>query len=378
MKYSLPGLFVSKCLPEDTKFVVTSDAIRVSRVLCIFFLMYVHVYSGSSGDFPTIGRFDLDDIIYRFFTDLLGRSSVPLLTIISGWLYFKSTESYRTVIGKKYRSLLVPLVVWNLIGLLALIGQSYISGKSGQLPTDTLSLINSITALYGQPADYPIAFLRDLFVVFLIAPLLRMAINSRFSAIAMVCGIAFGMFFTYTPIILRPTMIPFFMLGMWTSRKGGIIPKPALVIAALVVAVATFFDKMAAIFSDQNILIPGGNLLMRVSIAYIFWTIAYEIANRTHFKQMLLHLEPYMFFTFCSHAIFFKVFSIVGKMIFGDAHSNAYPIYFVIQPFIGLAFGIIASIILCRTVPTIFRVLNAGKLLPSRASVRMPKPTNSQ
>src|SRR3546814_7029973 len=51
--------------------------------------------------------------------ELLGRSSVPLLSIISGWLVMSSVakRSYGQFVGGKAKSLLLPMVLWNLTTL---------------------------------------------------------------------------------------------------------------------------------------------------------------------------------------------------------------------------------------------------------------------
>jgi hypothetical protein len=55
---------------------VSSDAIRIARVLCIVCMAYVHMRQPNV-DFP---------IVWAVVVDTLGRASVPLLSVISGYL----------------------------------------------------------------------------------------------------------------------------------------------------------------------------------------------------------------------------------------------------------------------------------------------------
>src|SRR3546814_1653028 len=54
---------------------------------------------------------------YWTLIELFGRSSVPLLSIISGWLVMASVSKrdYAQFAGGKAKSLLLPMVAWNLI-----------------------------------------------------------------------------------------------------------------------------------------------------------------------------------------------------------------------------------------------------------------------
>src|SRR3546814_10754916 len=49
--------------------------------------------------------------------ELLGRSAVPLLGMISGWLVAGSAShrTYGALIGGKTRTILLPMLLWNLL-----------------------------------------------------------------------------------------------------------------------------------------------------------------------------------------------------------------------------------------------------------------------
>src|SRR3546814_5882313 len=59
--------------------------------------------------------------------ELLGRSAVPLLGMISGWLVAGSAShrTYGAFIGGKTRTILLPMLLWNLLALMIISGGAY-------------------------------------------------------------------------------------------------------------------------------------------------------------------------------------------------------------------------------------------------------------
>lgn len=118
------------------------------------------------------------DYIKAFFTHGVFRATVPVLTVLSGFLIFQFNLHLRPIklFSKKTKAVLVPLILWNIPFVIAI----YISQKYSVLshefsavlyPFDLLSWINALTGLFDQPANYPLNFLRDLFAVSLLAPI---------------------------------------------------------------------------------------------------------------------------------------------------------------------------------------------------------------
>ncbi len=107
-----------------------SDRVRIARFLCIFLMMFVHVEPGISTNVydRDAGGFDL---IYFVFARLLGLSSVSLLSVVSG--YFVVASQGKAGFGRfalsKARTLVVPLIAWNLLMLALLAAYGQLTGK---------------------------------------------------------------------------------------------------------------------------------------------------------------------------------------------------------------------------------------------------------
>lgn len=69
-------------------------AIKICRVLCIFFMTYVHVNPGLpawQGDIPQTTA-----VLGYGLSEVLGRSSVPALSILGGYSLFQRSSVART------------------------------------------------------------------------------------------------------------------------------------------------------------------------------------------------------------------------------------------------------------------------------------------
>ena len=81
------GRAAPPALPRDL-----SDAIRIARVVCILSMVSVHVWPGATrvlaADTPFSGFFQV-------MIEYLGRGSVPLLSLVSGYLLTISAQGSR-------------------------------------------------------------------------------------------------------------------------------------------------------------------------------------------------------------------------------------------------------------------------------------------
>jgi surface polysaccharide O-acyltransferase-like enzyme len=349
-----------------------SEGIRITRVLCIFFVMFVHVWPGT-GQFDASRGVSGWDLTYHVFTDILGRSSVPLLTIVSGWLVARTFRGWRELVSSRVRSLLVPLALWNAIMVAALLAYSQVGDAGWAQPQTALGWLNAVMALTAEPATVPLAFLRDLFVCVLLAPLILKALETRKPYMAgAVMAVALGWFLIAGPtwLLLRPMILVLFTLGIILATfrfdVGRSIVSPLwLGVAALVIG-ATFAVDIATLSGSQPVQGLAADLMdlgRRVAVAYTFWTVAVTLAG-SRLGAKLSGLEPYIFFVFCSHVLVMKAMIPIGREVFGGYYSPLYPAYFFLQPVLSLVIGVAACWTLARAAPAILKPLNAGKLPP--------------
>jgi surface polysaccharide O-acyltransferase-like enzyme len=295
--------------------------------------------------------------------DVLGRSSVPLLTVISGWLYFESTrKKYFFLVWTKLKSLIMPMIIWSTITLLLVFVYVIITKKTDELPKGIWSLANSLFAISGPPISLQLGFLRDLFVIFLFSPLIRF-LEKKLGILFLVLLAAASIIMPNSVILLRTQIVFFFVAGIYLARKKiWHVPVSWLVVAIVMVAVLFSMNMMALAQNRPAFDFYGRELILRMSVGVAVWYLAIQLSRRS--KSLLTYLEPYAFLAFCSHVIVFRAFSIIGVKVFGGLASPLYPIYFTIQPIIGFAVALAFGWLMVRIAPSLLRPLNAGKLVP--------------
>ncbi len=363
-----------------------SERVRIARFLCIFLMMFVHVEPGISTNVydRDAGGFDL---IYFVFARLLGLSSVSLLSVVSG--YFVVASQGKAGFGRfalsKARTLVVPLIAWNLLMLALLAAYGQLTGKWQQMPEFTLvGMADALLALTKWPLDVPLWFLRDLFVCCLLSPLLFMGLK-RAPVIVMLVLAAYMVFGENWLILLRPQLLLFFALGMWLrlSRTA----EPAIDRAArwllpgLAVMVALYlaFRIENVLFGEMDdTLRLTLDSLLRITMAAGFWLLT-DVILRSRFAAGFLRFEPYAFFLFCSHAIFFHFAALVFRRLFGNYGSDLFAVTFFALPLLAVLGAIVGLQLIDRSRKLLF-LFNAGRGLdPSRSAItRDAQPARSR
>lgn len=165
-------------------------------------------------------------VLFSFF------SVVPLLSMISGWLFFSFAASearaaLATRIRKRFGTLYLPLVFWNALFLVVTFGL-YAANPSHPL-FDSLNIdfsdatwrqyTNAIFALTQHPIGFQFWFVRDLFVSVLVSPILWFFLRRAAWIGATILG---GCWLADidTVVFFRPDVVLFFFLGGLVRQHG--------------------------------------------------------------------------------------------------------------------------------------------------------------
>ena len=258
----------------------SSDAISVARVICIIFMSYVHLHFA-----------EIPDNNLRFFreviADTLGRSSVPLLSIISGYLMvgFFAKRTFANAVGQRARTLIVPMLIWNSAAIL-------LWGWDG---------INDLIPITENSKLIYLTFLRDIFVMSAITPVLAWLARNNLSVLISSALLIYLIDFS-TVFILRPQILFFYSIGV--------------IIAIYPIKLADswkVFSICALIaMSVSSVIWPSMNdshlfdaILKRPIASLGFWAISITLAKNL---PSLARLDIYAFPFFLCHGIIFNVF----------------------------------------------------------------------
>lgn len=347
-----------------------SQAISLSRLICILGIVYVHGWTGLGGDMMAAQAGSPQDVLRWTFVELFGRSAVPLLSIISGWLVARSLtgRAPHQLLGGKIRTILVPMLLWNALAMLLVVGAGTLGLIQAPLPGHLGWFADNLLNL-TRPGDINVqtGFLRDLFLCMLAAPLLvRMRDTGLFliGLVALVWAIVGWPLY----LLLRPSILLFFITGIFArrldlaERYGTIAFWRACLPFALVAPVKVWMSvtgEGGAAFSPETI--AAVDLAMRAAAAVLVWRSAMALA-RQPIAASLLGFERYAFFLFCSHLLFMWLIAPSIGALSGPMGSPAWPIFFLTQPLLALGFAMLLANGIQFLSPHTAALLSGGRL----------------
>lgn len=106
---------------------------------------------------------------------IIADSAVPMFFVMSGYLLFYKYDirRYLDTLNKKVRTLLIPFVLWNLLGFAYHKCLSLLSIMTGvaEANPELLSVRNILYGVWKSAYDPPVWFIKTLFELILISPL---------------------------------------------------------------------------------------------------------------------------------------------------------------------------------------------------------------
>lgn len=354
-----------------------SDTIRIARIFCILMLVYAHAQPYAPGVPTTL--FSQEGAIY-FLRLLLGQGSVPLLSAVSGYLLAKSMSNRRFAdeLKNKLFTLIVPLVLWNLIYIF----KEFLKLGLVGIPAAS-DWPNALLAISAAPAMMPLYFLRDVFVCFLIAPLLLGAARKAplLTATALLIN---GVLNADGALFINSGIPLFFFLGCVLWSRAVAIPTDGLPRAAVSASIVTLVVlSIAPLYGYAP---PGWSLSLPHSAAYgaaamalfaasslVFWHCACLLRDQP-LGRFLMRYEPIAFFIFCIHAIVAGVWWMALVRAGLAESSAAVLVYFISTPLLVLVTSVVAIRIGIAVAPMLLRPLLGGRAPTSVEVGRMLRP----
>ncbi|MFZ4289643.1 acyltransferase family protein [Variovorax sp. HJSM1_2] len=303
-----------------------SKRIAILRYLLIFGIIVLHTppYVPLAETGPGFFNF-----IKALFQHAIFRASVPVLTFISGYLLFNSQLdlNFKKLIPKKIKSILIPLIIFNLPIAVAVyfiqMNQWMDHVFSINLyPFKLINWANAIVGLFTAPINFPLNFLRDLFLLSVIAPVFGFFLRKYiWHGLIIVFFLFFfdldGQFF------LRNTMPILFYIGGMASIQKWDMSKldkygPLLLAIFLALCISVVFFKI------EN------RSYLRLVSPLLIWPAAAMLVN-TRFGDWLAKLSKYSFFTFLAQGPLFLVAFFIYQKIFSGI---PYWIFWILTPII--------------------------------------------
>jgi succinoglycan biosynthesis protein ExoH len=362
-----------------------SRTISLARIVLIVGLVFLHYlkfpnstvwpYTGLDVNQHSVATY-VNSVIFFFFL-----SAVPLLSMISGWLFFsfENKDPMQTVFARirnRFTSVYLPLVFWNAVAMAWLYAIYKINAHYPLLAEINVNFsaaglkeyINGIFALTSRPIAFQFWFVRDLFITALISPVLLLVSRRAPWLGAAVLGTAW--FWGWSMVIfLRPDVPFFFYLGALVRMNKlpvTITLKVAITVAIafLVIVCLRALAPLAVDFSD-NIMptwVRINTSLMRILGVIACWGMLQHMAQTSRGIQMGKY-AGLAFFLYATHwplIAFIKIWLWPLMPVEND-------FWMLVHSFASVSLTVMTSlgigILLNRYAPSVFALMNGGRLL---------------
>lgn len=308
-------------------------------------MMSVHLVPGPSGiSFVTAGA---GSPIGDIWLGYLGRASVAALSLISGFLLAGTFDRHGVlrIARDRARVLLVPMMVWNLIGVAAILAGTRLGlALAEATPQDLLTplgLLDGVTGLAGPTVNLSLFFLRDLFassvLLALLWPLLR-----RHLGLGLAVVLALTVFDATQPVIFRPAILLFMLAGCALRAWGfgiGDLATRRLAVPGLLATLAVFVLCQMSPGHDPW-LAALQNLAKRALLVFAVVALALAIGRNRRLQAFFDRLEPVAFLSYLGHVLLAKALWIAFAAAGVTLRGPSYLLYFVGAPVLVFALAL--------------------------------------
>ncbi len=358
-----------------------SSTINLVRPLAILFMTLVHVNPGLA-IYEGVETVGLDWLRYiKVITaGIIGKTSVPLLSIVSGYLAVSVLKraSYQGYVVSRFKTLYVPMAVWNVVGLVtAALAASYLgvvttSYETVQDQSLLRMVLSSVFALDNGGYTIALNFLRDLFLVSLFTPVLIKVSRSKMGTVVAVALMALSaMDLTAAPVIYRLTIASFFYLGIYLSINQQLIRvveqrwRP-LAVVTLLTASVVFAQQVGwwETAGSASIEVTSAELLLRLLMAASLWNLCSWLVRKDIRFSRTTADATYLFFL--SHVFLFGLLWVGWeRLVSADATQAIYLVFYFVAP-VATFGGIVVASRMLNYFPAAVQILLRGKKKPRK------------
>lgn len=358
-----------------------SAAIRIVRVLCIFRMMSVHLVPGPFGlSFVTRGAGSALGLVWL---DFLGRASVATLSLVSGFLLASrfETQGILQIARDRGRAVVVPMMVWNGIGLLAVLTATLAGIRLSEVRLEDvaspLGPLDGITGLFGPTLNLSLFFLRDLFVASVLLALFWPVLRRRIG-LALAVVLLLTVCRATAPVIFRPSILLFMLAGCALRARGfGLdrLAAPRLALPGAAVALAVFAACLV-LGGTRPEIVEIRDIARRALLVFGVLALAFALGRRPKVQAVFDRLEPVAFLAYLGHALLAKVIWLAMAAAGVTLAGPSYLVYFLGAPVLVFLIALAARPAI-EALPAPLPLLLKGKAAPPRPAPSPAGPASS-
>ncbi len=309
-----------------------SNKLKVLGFISIVAIIYWHAYM-----MPEPAKDFAGFYLFQNMISSAGlRFSIPLFFAISGYLFFFKPFNYLRQLKKRTRSLLIPYLVWSLLGaifvysvmsvpaLATIINLNWEYSWTGFLKHATIS-----------PIQFQFWFLQDLMVLTVLSPLIYW-LNKKISLPLIIALILWWLWVGDKAYIIRVESLLFFSIGaslaihnhsLFNKKPGNAL---VLISGCSWILLSGFYGYCLThrCFPPVNPMIFYG--LTKIAGLIFVWTV-YDINRVNRFLNTSLpaKLLSSTFFIFCFHEPVLSIIEKIELSLFNHPGGLVYLFYFI-------------------------------------------------
>lgn len=351
-----------------------SERIRILKVWFIILVVFIHAYSEevhfAEGNMVLEVPLWMQWIKYAI-SRVIARCAVPGFFFLSALLLYRRDFTWGGNMRKKVKSLLVPYGIITTFWIAAIFAAQHIGPLSGFILEDSVynvrawswrDLLNAYAGLQGPdyvPLVYPFWFMRDLFVLDLLAPALKALIDRlpRLVLLALVVLMALdvpGLWF------LSQQAIVYFCLGYYAVKYGLHLTDadrlPGLPLAAAYIAAVVLDTALRG--AQLQYLARHASILLGLLFFARFTTRSRDGA----WRRLLLRLASYSMPIYLFHELALTFLKKAAARLL-PASVPFQVLQYIGIPAVIIGCCILGSMLLKKLLPGVYGVLTGGRKL---------------
>lgn len=348
-----------------------SETIGVLRFPLMVCVVLIHIY------IPYLGEHQLVNMFDNYVVESFVRIAVPLFFFISGYLFFLGIESfgfgeYREKLKNRVKRLFIPYLLWGVFAIVVkyffyLLGE----GNAIYLFDGNFKWIYYIL---WDPFNFQMWFVRDLFLVVLISPIIYFLIKRLKFVFVLITAFVwlcwhktvfdlFGVAHYFIPEnIYRGygfdfVSLFFFSFGAWFAleKRDFTLDFKRLFPIAIMLYVGCTIGRFSVVNEYWTEIFKRFSIVFGLISAVV---IVYELVIRNKVKRNMF-LESGSQFIYYYHVLFFTFFSVL-LFKFYPYYANSEIVYFLVYlfiPIITVLLGLGLYKVGMRWCPKVMRVI---------------------
>lgn len=217
-------------------------SIELIRLIAVILIVFTHT------------RNELESGIAYLIIEQIPTYGTAILSVISGYLYYKISRHKGNLFQKKIKSLAIPFLIANLSVLALVLIFNYVMGYNAlnRLSFDLTLVKEGIFSLNSPPINPPTYFIRDIFIIFsIIALFTQKELKTLFVLVP---------FALLGTLILRLDVAFLFAVGCLYAKFKDDLDKNMLLGLTVLVCVAT------GVFFPEYLKLPSAFLIFALLI----------------------------------------------------------------------------------------------------------------